>query len=294
MEIVLHKSDVICLQEVDKLVYEHLFYPALRVLGYAGYYKNKASNQTEGVCVFYKLDVFDDSDDSVAIIDGSIASLYGRLDDTLQHWIAQNPNLETILLSKVSSVYQIIKLVYNNKVVLISNTHLFYHPFADHIRLLQTVMLCNAINHTMKLYNTNYIVLTGDFNSDPLSGAAQMLRYRMLNQDVYDDVWKNLEWKWGDKDVKRTDKDCITTPPTIALPDDFPLLTIASGEPEFTNYTPLFISVLDYIYVSPNITTLSTAPYPTLKDIEESIGAMPAEGWSSDHVCLCVDLEFDD
>ena len=47
-EILAYQPDVVCLQEVDKSVFEGLFRPVLESQGYRGYYSNKASKQLEG------------------------------------------------------------------------------------------------------------------------------------------------------------------------------------------------------------------------------------------------------
>jgi 2',5'-phosphodiesterase len=80
---------------------------------------------------------------------------------------------------------------------LLSNTHLFFHPEADFIRLLQAVV-CTKYLEKLKhdlLYTNNSdnkiknirIIFSGDFNSDPPSHAftyifTQSIPYQNLNE----------------------------------------------------------------------------------------------------------------
>eukprot|EP01083_Nonionella_stella_P036759 100293_1 len=95
---------------------------------------------------------------------------------------------------------------------------------ADHIRAMQAYVACKKIDEIRRLkssYNTNDkdtdidtnleinnpnqqsspkrpcpFLLCGDLNSDPLSGAAQLLFTRTLHPEHHD-CWKNLnEYKW--------------------------------------------------------------------------------------------------
>lgn len=95
---------------------------------------------------------------------------------------------------------------------------------ADHIRAMQAYVVCKKIDEIRRLkssYNTNDkdtdmdtnleinnpnqqsspkppcpFLLCGDLNSDPLSGAAQLLFTRTLRPEHHD-CWKNLnEYKW--------------------------------------------------------------------------------------------------
>lgn len=101
------------------------------------------------------------------------------------------------------------------KKIVVANTHLFYHPMADHIRALQAFVTCKKLDEIRRqtddindssssssssTTNTTHrpypILLCGDLNSDPLSGAAQLLFTRELHPEHHD-CWKNLhEYKW--------------------------------------------------------------------------------------------------
>jgi hypothetical protein len=58
-ELLAYKADIICLQEVDGSVFDAYLNPVLRVLGYEGYYSNKATLSREGCAMFWSTRVFE-------------------------------------------------------------------------------------------------------------------------------------------------------------------------------------------------------------------------------------------
>jgi len=111
------------------------------------------------------------------------------------------------------------------KYVVVANTHLYYHPMADHIRAMQTYVICKKVDeirrrrdYCSRAYSTSDneadddvckipFILCGDLNSDPLSGAVQLL----LGGSVlpcHRSCWKYLdEFKWAMSDDDDDDGD---------------------------------------------------------------------------------------
>jgi len=58
-ELLAYKADIICLQEVDGSVFDAYLRPVMRVLGYEGYYSNKATLSREGCAMFWSTRVFE-------------------------------------------------------------------------------------------------------------------------------------------------------------------------------------------------------------------------------------------
>lgn len=89
--------------------------------------------------------------------------------------------------------------------VVIANTHLFYHPMADHIRAMQAYAVCKKVDEIRRRRTSRStatetcpvpFILCGDLNSDPLSGAAQLLLDRSV-LPCHRDCWKYLHtYKW--------------------------------------------------------------------------------------------------
>lgn len=72
------------------------------------------------------------------------------------------------------------------KHVVVSNTHLFYHPMADHIRLLQAYAICHKLDEVRRVGgNADPLIICGDFNSGPLSGEQcfgilRLCRFKLM------------------------------------------------------------------------------------------------------------------
>ena len=68
----------------------------------------------------------------------------------------------------------------------------FYHPMADHVRLLQAFAICHKLDDLRQ--ESPYpepILLIGDLNSDPLSGAVRLLTNRSMLPNE-NDTWKHI------------------------------------------------------------------------------------------------------
>jgi len=351
-ELLAYDADIICLQEVDGGVYDTFYYPAMRALGYDGFYSNKASCQREGCAMFWREDMFEgeecltfsirdlfdgiDKDDEdmemmtyddtgVGGDDGTQKHLtespcsWDSMDD-IRHLLRNHKELRKVTMEKIGQVLQIAKLKFKHpndddgehiENIVVANTHLFYHPKADHIRAMQAYVVCKKIDevrrpkvrddigcattssnpHSQEDYDHCYpIIICGDLNSDPLSGASQLLFTRSVGP-AHHDCWKYLnEYQWemgntdyltkhqyigndvgatdlayeeekfcdarqdkanGDNDGINSNPNQSITPPSLTLPESFPNLVSGCKEmPKFTNYAVDFIDTLDYILAS--------------------------------------------
>ena len=82
---------------------------------------------------------------------------------------------------------------------------------ADHIRAIQAFIVCKKLDELRRQTNESSLnshhppyplVFCGDLNSDPLSGAAQLLLTKTLSSEHHD-CWKYLnEYKWEMEDNK--------------------------------------------------------------------------------------------
>jgi len=52
-ELLEYKADVLCLQEVDVMIFDTFLRPSLGVMGYRGYFGKKMSLQKEGCAIFW-------------------------------------------------------------------------------------------------------------------------------------------------------------------------------------------------------------------------------------------------
>ena len=187
---------------------------------------------------------------------------------------------------------------------------------ADHIRAMQVYVVSKKIDEVRRRSSSggrddhHYpypFMLCGDLNSDPLSGASQLLSTRSLAPDQHD-CWKYLNkyrWDVDDSDVDemvghgntgeqrrienhdeehdkiiRTTTESSDAPPLIELPGSFPILQSGCREiPAFTNFALDFVDTLDYVLASQasseselyGFQPKRSAPMPSIKDVEEFV-----------------------
>ena len=77
--------------------------------------------------------------------------------------------------------------------ICVANTHLYFHPAADHIRLIQSVVSAKALYKTKKEFTQSTVgisevavIFCGDFNSCPCIGAYEFLTKGFLGHDHQD------------------------------------------------------------------------------------------------------------
>ena len=217
-----------------------------------------------------------------------------------------------------------------NQIIIFVNTHLFYHPAAGFIRLLQVdamiqiltklhdVIRLQGIDFTFQcdveedyeacpnkpLPTTNDIVITtmliGDLNSTPETAAIEYLLTGEISSSH--EIWQSINnFKWGkrlseqEKDIDNSDdkdKDKGNCDETAmpSLSHHFKFFT-AAGFPKYTNYTRDFKDLLDYIFVDENIEIQRVCPFPS-EDVLSSEVALPSKSCPSDHVSVVVDLKY--
>jgi len=345
-EILAHDADIICLQEVDGAIYDTYFEPVMQAMGYDTFYSNKASCQREGCAIFWSKEAFE-RDEALTfslreLFDPDRHSLKPDIHcwdsmKGIKHLLKSHPELRRVTMEKVGQILQVVKLKIRNpqdgqpKKVVIGNTHLFYHPMADHIRAMQAYVVCKKVDEVRRCETGQHpypLMLCGDFNSDPLSGASQLLFTRSVQPDHHD-CWKHLhEYQWemgnngymveheyignkaGATDLKyeeeqfKNAQEHINTlkkpvAPSLVLPDTFPQLVSGCEKmPEFTNFAVDFVDTLDYILASEpsegeafGFIPTKSARMPMLEDVKQFV-AMPNKCMPSDHVSIVADFAW--
>lgn len=344
-EILAYDADILCLQEVDYSVFTDFLRPMLYSKGYCGFYSNKISLQREGCAMFWRDDRFECTMEDTLAVRDLVKDDCGNdeWDSTIgvSNLLSSHKYLREIVEEKVGTICQIARLSLRRAPqqqqrndsscstfpdqILVANTHLFYHPRADHVRAIQAFAICRKIDELRKKQSANCnngdpFLLCGDLNSDPCAGAMQLLFARSLIPGLTD-CWKHLDhYKWneeesdeaGEDHTKSTDDVSMEPPtsskncrqdkiPALILPSSFPhLFSGCQGIPEFTNFVRGFQETLDYVLASQpaedgsnvGFVPVSSVPMPSRNDILPYI-AMPNEHMPSDHVAVVCDLKFD-
>jgi 2',5'-phosphodiesterase len=310
-EILAYHADVICLQEVDELVYDTLFRPALACFGYQGYFSVKCSAGTrEGTAIFFSLSrfrkaksedlkTFEISDLLSSTIPNLKEGEWNECAQPIQDLFAKRPDLLSTIKNKLGHVVQIAHLRdLNGNPLLVSNTHLFYHPDGAHIRALQ----CFAIAYQLSVEQGDEkkpFILCGDFNSELWNcGALFMNRKTCKNfSKKYADWRKDLNTFVWESDPAEGDTGYDDDFPALHLPKSFP--RVVSGyidPPEMTHYVVGFKATLDHILMSSStpkasLKPIRQAPIPSMEKVVCDV-AMPSKKFPSDHMSVLSDVNW--
>lgn len=88
----------------------------------------------------------------------------------------------------------ILKSRTHDRYLLIGNTHLYFHPDADHIRLLQMAFFMLYVKHLYHSIISEFklkkeqvsIIFCGDFNSVPECGIFKLMTEKFVPEDFID------------------------------------------------------------------------------------------------------------
>lgn len=276
-ELMGYNADIICLQEVDDKVYKHDLAPALTMLHYDNDYNTKKDTR-EGLAIFFNRNRFDRLNFESVII-GCDVTLDGF--DTVWSRIENLKAKERFLNRSTSVQVTTLRSKENpSEILVIGNTHLYFHPNADHIRLLQSYYALMYLRKVVEIARKDHpecnvsVIFCGDFNSTPDSGAYRLITENYVPADV--PTWSACE----EEEIKN-----------VSLRHDLKLSS-ACGTPEYTNYTPTFSGCLDYIYYErENLGVEQVVPMPSKEEIAAFEG-LPSVIFPSDHIALCADLKW--
>jgi 2',5'-phosphodiesterase len=116
--------------------------------------------------------------------------------EVLWNKIKSNPSLVARVVNRSTAVSVVVVKPREmcNKYLIIASTHLYFHPDADHVRLLQIAFSMLYVQHvhelTMKKYNLTdkdvALVFCGDFNSVPECGINKLMSEKFVPEDFID------------------------------------------------------------------------------------------------------------
>jgi len=313
-EIQSHDADFVCLQEVDSANYEEFFLEHLSDQDYAGVYWPKGRYKTmsdadrrmvDGCATFYKSSKYTLVENQ--LVEFSTLAMqrsdFKKTDDMFNRVLGKDHIGVICLFENKETGTRII----------VSNTHLHWDPQFCDVKLVQTALLIeeiekiannfakypprlpaptstngttngtstsdnNASSRPPPTYSDGTkipIIFCGDFNSDQKSGVYDFLSSGSIPSD-HPDFVSHLYGKYTSEGLRHK----------LGLKSAYSTV----GEIPFTNFTPGFQGVLDYIWFS----TGNLAVNAVLGDIEKSyidkaVG-FPNVHFPSDHVCIAAEF----
>ncbi|XP_071571761.1 2',5'-phosphodiesterase 12 isoform X1 [Temnothorax nylanderi] len=276
-EIIGFNGDIICLQEVDRSIYEYDLLPSLYMLNYDGVFVTK-NEISEGLATFFNQDRFEKLRFEYSVMAQNVdlpkfAAIWSKIDNDKmkERFLGRNTTIQvTTLRSKEN----------RSEILIIGNTHLYFKPDSDHIRLLQGFYAVTYIHDVAKRIREENpecnvsVLLCGDFNSVPECGIYQLMTENYVPETCED-------WKSNAEEAIKN----------ISLKQDL-CMSSACGTPEYTNYTPEFSACLDYIfYERDKFVVEQVVPMPSKEELTLHTG-LPSVVFPSDHISLCADLKL--
>ncbi|KAH8365648.1 hypothetical protein KR093_003098 [Drosophila rubida] len=278
-ELVGYNADLLCLQEVDIKIFDYDLQPVLTDFQGIMTPKGKCA---EGIAMFYRTSRFELLHKYELHLGDNISSLpiFAPLWQRIKH----NEQLASRICDRSTTLQLcLFQLKDTKRYLLVANTHLYFHPDADHIRLLQIGFSLIFVEHIYKQAIKEHritdpqnigLVFCGDFNSVPECGI-----YKLMTEQFVDSNF--VDWRSNQQEAVQD----------VELRQSFKMLS-ACGTPEFTNYTTLFAACLDYIfYQSDSFDLLQSVPLPSVDELSAH-EAIPSVSFPSDHVSLIADLKF--
>lgn len=191
-EIVGYHGDIICLQEVDSKIFDLDLQPLLGMSGFVGTFKAKGQT-AEGLATFFNSRKFSLIRNYGINIGENIPTL--DIFNDLWTKIKDNEPLVKRITDRSTAVQvTAMRAVDSNKVVIVANTHLYFHPDADHIRLLQIAFGVKYVEHLYRQVKDELavadgdiaVLFCGDFNSVPECGIFKLMTQQHVEENFID------------------------------------------------------------------------------------------------------------
>jgi len=149
----------------------------------------KASKVSEGCALLVRRDAFEVLAEEEALFKNVFRNSPAHralLREVCSKW----PDFLATILPKMTTVYQVsaVRHIASGKVLVLANTHLFFHPKARHLRLLQITCLIQLVHEMRERHRgadgeLPSVVFCGDLNCGPTSGVVELLTKGEIKSD---------------------------------------------------------------------------------------------------------------
>ncbi|EFO20952.2 endonuclease/Exonuclease/phosphatase [Loa loa] len=294
-----YRADIVFLQEVDERLWLRFLPEVMSSHGYDCYFKKKGMKVNEGLVVCFRRNQFRCLEShNMWLPDLLNTETYPENVDIIE-LLKSSDELNAMFISK-PAVIQVLVLdnsslfAEGNGILLLANTHLYFDPRFEIIKILQALLCARWVVRVATDYaNHNpraklHILFAGDFNSTPDGPVYHLLSTG--NISIKSECCSYSQHPHGDVN--------FTIQPSFS---SFSLkLTSLGDETQFTNYTRHyrydgqiagFEGCLDYIWGSTNVKVHKVIPVPP-KELAKKYVALPSKISPSDHLPLVCDIQF--
>lgn len=267
------------MQEVDFKFFEGDLVPFLGIRDVSGVH-NKKGTTPEGVATFYRADRFDLIEHHGINI-GETIKEYPACQELWQKLQRNEKLIERICdLGTTLQVVILRSKEFPQKFITVANTHLYFHPDADHIRLLQIGISSIFVHDIISKFKEKSssqdvsLIFCGDFNSIPECGIFKLMTEQFVPENFID---------WNSNQEQAVKGVSVSQPVRMLS---------ACGTPEFTNYTVGFQACLDYIFIQADkFKVTKVVELPEEEELKAHL-AIPSVVFPSDHVAIVTELEI--
>ena len=312
-EIRSHNADVVCLQEVDQGSYNHYFREQLAYSGYKGVYwprgramgmHEEEARSVDGCATFFKSNKFVLLDKQMINFgQTAVRRPDAKGQDDIYNRLWQKDHIAVVIFLESRQT---------GARFIVVNAHLYWDPSFKDVKLIQTAILMEEVTRLSENYSkwppctdktafrfseadgnevatpaepapsAEYasgdqipLIMCGDFNSSPGSPAYNLIVRGGLPED-HPDLEKRL---YGN--LSR-----------IGMSHPFKLKSAYSSinELNFTNYTPDFKDILDYIWYSSNSLNVTALLGDVDKEYLQRVPGFPNFHFPSDHIALLAEF----
>ena len=185
------------MQEISRDLFDSFLKPALAKYGYDGVYANKLGVSNIGCATFWDASQY-------LVAESHVVDLaYGWREhrDLAKMCSGSDPSRVDMkaALERSTTIAQVVMLQevgFGGRKVCVVNTHLFGHPDATHVRLVQSAVLARRVEILLarESWSQAAVLVCGDFNSSPVEGVCDFFENGGVGME-HSDWWKGLSFK---------------------------------------------------------------------------------------------------
>jgi len=278
-ELLGYNADVLCLQEVDREVYDDYFAPLLAAAGLDGTFAKKR-DLPDGAAIFWRRDKLGMLSTERPVLselsqDPLYTDIRKALTDNVQlsDSFLELPHVINVTVLEEKSAPKgrpIRRLV-------VANTHLYYNDDTEHLRALQVGLGVRHLQRAMDevLAETPNqkvaLVFCGDFNSEPHQSV-----YRLMTRG-----------QMSVKDFNQSKEEDVRG---VTFRHPYKMES-ACGTPEYTTHTHV-VQCVDYMfYMKDKLKLEQVVPLPSDEEVKKHT-ALPSIVFPSDHLALVADFSW--
>lgn len=283
-------TDIVCLQEVNGASLDEVWIPVMEARGYKLLYYAKTRSRTmsspkesklvDGCATFYRKS-------KLKLVEKYPVEFNSRalLKDDLKKSV---DIFNRVMTRDNIAIIGVFEHIGTGKQVVVANTHLHWDPAFKDVKLVQTALLMEETERLARKYaKQNYnndlkqvpVLIAGDFNSSPDSGVVQLFNHSSVPHNHEDmDGHSYGNYTAEGHGISHALPVKTAYPPEMQLP--------------FTNYTPDFVEMIDYIVYSISNMKVNALLGKVDVDYAKKYVGFPNAHHPSDHVPIAAKFEF--